>query len=165
MIHIALIEPEIPQNTGNIGRLCVATGSELILCGKLGFSLDDKYLKRAGLDYWKKVKLTRVEEVEDLFSLYPADEYTYAVLSKKAETEYTEIPVESGKELLLIFGRETEGLDEEMLNRYGDYLYRIPTTGDVRSLNLSNAVAVITYDILRRIDFCGLEKKCLESAR
>jgi tRNA (cytidine/uridine-2'-O-)-methyltransferase len=162
MIKIALIEPEIPQNTGNIGRVCVGGGCGLILAGKLGYSMDDKQMKRAGLDYWYKVDLQRLETVEEFFAEYDTPEYTLAFMSKKAEKVYTDIPADKDRKLVLVFGKETKGLSEEILTKYSDKCYRIPTTGDVRSLNIANAVSIVTFDILRRRGFEGLEKKaCL----
>jgi tRNA (cytidine/uridine-2'-O-)-methyltransferase len=159
MIKIALIEPEIPQNTGNIGRICVGTDSELILVGRLGFSLDDRYVKRAGLDYWKNVRLKHINTVDEFFEKYKLPDCTLAFLSKKAEKIYTEIPVVDGKDIVLVFGKETLGLSDEILTRYSEQCYRIPTTGKVRSLNVANAVSLVTFDILRRQNFAGLEKK------
>lgn len=155
-LNIVLFEPEIPQNTGNIGRFSVATDSRLILAGKLGFSLDDKHVKRAGLDYWKNVRLETIDTLEQFFEQYPIGTHTYAFLSKFGEKNYTEIPHDNPN-LMIIFGRETSGLPDFVQERYAEHLYRIPTTGRVRSLNLSNAVALVGYDILRRRDFCGLD--------
>lgn len=155
-LNIVLFEPEIPQNTGNIGRFSVATDSLLILVGKLGFSLDDKQVKRAGLDYWHNVRLERIDTIEEFFIKYPPEKYPYAFLSKFGTKKYCEIPHED-KNLMLIFGRETSGLPDWVSEKYGEYLYRIPTTGRVRSLNLSNAVALVGFDILRRRDFEGLD--------
>lgn len=158
MIKIALLEPEIPQNTGNIGRVCVGADCGLILAGRLGFLMDDKHMKRAGLDYWQKVDLQRIETVEEFFAQYDTPEYTLVFMSKKAEKIYTDIPAEADKKLVLIFGKETLGLSEEILTKYADRCYRIPTTGNVRSLNIANAVSIVTFDILRRRGFAGLEK-------
>lgn len=162
MIKIALIEPEIPQNTGNIGRICVGADCELLLVGKLGFSMDDKYMKRAGLDYWEKVRLQRIGTLGEFFNKYDTPEYTLAFLSKKAEKIYTEIPAKNDGSLVLVFGKETVGLPEEILTKYAERSYRIPTTGNVRSLNIANTVSIVTFDVLRRLDFAGLERKiCL----
>lgn len=155
-MNIVLFEPEIPQNTGNIGRFCVGTGSKLILVGKLGFSIDDKSVKRAGLDYWHHVDLEIIPEYDDFFSKYPIAEYPYAMLSKFGKRVYTDIPHEDGN-LMLIFGRETSGLPEFVEKKYADYLYRIPATGKVRSFNLSNSVALVGFDIIRRRGFEGLD--------
>lgn len=159
MIKIALIEPEIPQNTGNIGRICVGADCELLLVGKLGFSMEDKYMKRAGLDYWKKVQLERIESVDEFFEKYDNSEYTLAFLSKKADKLYTEIPAKNDGSLILIFGKETLGLSDYILKKHSERCYRIPTTGNVRSLNIANTVSIVTFDVLRRLDFAGLERK------
>lgn len=159
-LNIVLFEPEIPQNTGTIGRLCVATDSRLILVGKLGFDIDDKHVRRAGLDYWKHVQLERIDTIEDFFIKYPADKHPYAFLSKFGTKNYTHIPHEDS-DIMLIFGRETSGLPDWVSEKYRDFLYRIPSTGKVRSLNLSNAVSLVGYDILRRRDFAGLDEQWL----
>jgi tRNA (cytidine/uridine-2'-O-)-methyltransferase len=153
---IVLFEPEIPQNTGNIGRFCVGTGSRLILVGKLGFSLDDKHVKRAGLDYWHNVDLEIIPTYDEFFEKYPVEEHTYAFLSKFGKRLYTEIPHEE-KNLMLIFGRETSGLPEFVEKKYAQYLYRVPATGKVRSFNLSNTVALVAFDVFRRQNFKGLD--------
>ncbi|TCK62611.1 tRNA (cytidine(34)-2'-O)-methyltransferase [Seleniivibrio woodruffii] len=155
-LNIVLFEPEIPQNTGNIGRFSVATDSRLILAGKLGFSLDDKYVKRAGLDYWQHVRLETIDTLDGFFEKYPIGNHPYAFLSKFGTKNYTEIPHDNPN-LMLIFGRETSGLPDSVQKKYAEHLYRIPTTGRVRSLNLSNAVALVGFDILRRREFAGLD--------
>ncbi|MGE4319080.1 MAG: tRNA (cytidine(34)-2'-O)-methyltransferase [Deferribacterales bacterium] len=155
-LNIVLFEPEIPQNTGNIGRFSVATDSRLILVGQLGFSIDDKAVKRAGLDYWKNVDLEVIDTIDEFFIKYPMEKFPYAFLSKFGKNNYTAIPHEN-RDLMLIFGRETSGLPEWVSGKYRDFLYRIPTTGKVRSLNLSNAAALVGFDILRRRDFDGLD--------
>ncbi len=154
MIKVALFEPEIPQNTGNIARLCAGTDVELILVGKLGFSLSDKHLKRAGLDYWDHVKIKRVEKIEDFFKQCPEDIFEYAFISKFGEKFYTDIPI--NRELISIFGNESYGLPDDIRERYRDKLYRIPMNDKIRSQNLSNSVAIVLYDLLRRNNFKGL---------
>jgi len=156
MLNIVLYEPEIPQNTGNIGRFCVGTDSRLILVGKLGFSLDDKHVKRAGLDYWSRVNLLQLPDLEAFFEEFPKEKHPYAFLSKFASKVYTEIPHED-ENLMLIFGRETAGLPDMISEKYPDNLYRIPSTGKVRSFNLSNTVALVGFDVIRRRDFQGLD--------
>ena len=147
--HIVLIEPEIPPNTGNIGRLCAATGSHLHLVGKLGFSLDDKHLKRAGLDYWPEVKLHRWESFEQLRAHYPQGLFWYT--SKKAQRTYAEISFSPGD--FLVFGKETSGLPEDLLAAEADRALRIPIFSPaVRSLNLANSAAIILYEALRQTD-------------
>lgn len=145
--HIVLIEPEIPPNTGNIGRLCAATGTFLHLVGKLGFSLEDKHLKRAGLDYWPEVKLQRWDTLEQLQYQYPQGRFWYT--SKKAATTHISAPFAAGD--FLVFGKETLGLPEELLQKNQDRCLRIPIfSPNVRSLNLANSAAIILYEALRQ---------------
>ena len=145
--HIVLIEPEIPPNTGNIGRLCAATGAHLHLVGKLGFSLDDKHLKRAGLDYWTEVKLRRWESLEQLQAEFPNGRFWY--LSKKAEHSYIHVEYRRGD--FLVFGKETLGLPEELLDKVGQQALRIPIFSPaVRSLNLANSAAIVLFEALRQ---------------
>ncbi|MCF6265388.1 MAG: tRNA (cytidine(34)-2'-O)-methyltransferase [Desulfuromusa sp.] len=145
--HIVLIEPEIPPNTGNIGRLCAGTGSHLHLVGKLGFSLDDKHMKRAGLDYWPEVKLHRWESLQQLQQEYPQGSFWYT--SKKATQSYTHADFSPGD--FLVFGKETLGLPEDLLAAEGDHAILIPILSPaVRSLNLANSAAIILYEALRQ---------------
>lgn len=145
--NIVLIEPEIPPNTGNIGRLCAATGTHLHLVGKLGFSIDDKQVRRAGLDYWPSVKLHRWESLEELQAAFPQARYWY--MSKKAERNYTQVEFVQGD--FLVFGKETLGLPEELLDRVGEQALRIPIFSPaVRSLNLANSAAIILFEALRQ---------------
>lgn len=145
--HIVLIEPEIPPNTGNIGRLCAATGTHLHLVGKLGFSLDDKHMKRAGLDYWPHVQLKRWHSLEELQQAHPEGRYWY--MSKKATRNYTQVEFNEGD--FLVFGKETLGLPEELLDANLEQSLRIPiSTPHVRSLNLANSAAIILYEALRQ---------------
>jgi len=145
--HIVLVEPEIPPNTGNIGRLCAATGSHLHLVGKLGFSLDDKHLKRAGLDYWPQVQLQRWNSLEELHQAYP--EARFWLTSKKAEKSYAACSFRPGD--FLVFGKETLGLPDELLDQQQDFSLRIPIfSAAVRSLNLANSAAIILYEALRQ---------------
>ena len=152
MIHIVLVEPEIPQNTGNIARTCAATGSELHLVKPLGYSLEDKYLKRAGLDYWPLVKVHVHENFAELLAAYPDAPFFYA--STKAPRSYTEAAFHDG--CYLFFGKETKGLPEDFLRAHYDACVRIPMRPDARSLNLSNAVAITTYEALRQLSFPNL---------
>jgi len=145
--HIVLIEPEIPPNTGNIARLCAATGTTLHLVGKLGFSIDDKHLKRAGLDYWPSVHLERWETFEQLRERYPGGRFWYT--SKKADKDYTQQGYKAGD--FFVFGKETLGLPEEMLVLNREYAIRIPVREEaVRSLNLSTAAGIVLYEALRQ---------------
>jgi len=145
--HIVLIEPEIPPNTGNIGRLCAATKTHLHLVGKLGFSLDDKHMKRAGLDYWPEVKLHRWESLQQLKETNPQGCFWYT--SKKATQSYTNITFQPGD--FLVFGKETLGLPEELLAAEAERSILIPILSPaVRSLNLANSAAIILYEALRQ---------------
>jgi tRNA (cytidine/uridine-2'-O-)-methyltransferase len=147
--HIVLVEPEIPPNTGNIARLCGATGSVLHLVGKLGFSLDDRYLKRAGLDYWPVINVRRWTSLEELFAAFPAARFWLA--TKSARRSYVAADFCPGD--MLIFGRETSGLPAELLAAHPDRTIRIPIlVPEVRSLNLSTAAGIVLYEALRQ---CG----------
>lgn len=152
-LHIALIEPEIPANTGNIARTCVATGSHLHLVGKLGFSLEDRYLKRAGLDYWDQLNLDLWDRFEDLTAAHHFDGIYYA--STKTKQVYSEINYPDNS--LIVFGKETAGLPESMLIAHPERGIRIPMVSDIRSLNLSNAVAICVYEYWRQTGFSGMQ--------
>ena len=148
-IHIVLFEPEIPQNTGNIARTCAATGSSLHLIKPLGFSIDDRSLKRAGLDYWDKLDVHVYENLSDFYEKNPnADVYYF---SKKAHHVYTEVAYP--KEVYLMFGKETKGIPEDELRRHEEKTVRMPMREGLRSLNLSNAVAIGVYEVLRQYNF------------
>jgi len=151
-MHIVLIEPLIPQNTGNIARLCAGTDAHLHLVGPLGFSLEDRYLKRAGLDYWPAVKLHRHDDLDALLEAWrpPA----LALYSSHATRPYADFAAPAGS--FFVFGQETLGLPEGLRARFPDDLYKIPITTNVRSLNLANSVAIVLYDALRRHGFPGL---------
>lgn len=152
-INIVLHEPEIPQNTGNIARICIATGAKLHLIKPLGFSVDNKHLKRAGLDYWDKADITYYDNFEQfLDSITTKNIYLF---TKKAAQSYDKIDF-SGK-VYLVFGKETYGLHEEIIDAFKDRCYRIPMRRDARSLNLANAVAVVVYEALRQNGFPDLE--------
>jgi len=154
MMHIVLVEPEIPGNTGNIARLCAATGSSLHLVRPLGFSLEAKYLKRAGLDYWQLLKIYEYDRVEEVLGKYAAN--TKFFLTTKARQRYTDVSY--NEDSLLIFGKETAGLPQYLRTQYADACVRIPMIDEARSLNLANAVAIVTYEALRQqADFNGLK--------
>ena len=145
--HIVLIEPEIPPNTGNIARLCAATGTKLHLVGKLGFSIDDKHLKRAGLDYWEAVDVQQWSSLEELQNEYPQARYWYT--SKKASKNYAQVDFHPGD--FLVFGKETLGLPEPLLEHNQDVSIRIPIKSPVvRSLNLSTSAGIVLYEALRQ---------------
>ena len=151
-INIVLLEPEIPQNTGNIARTCAATGAALHLIRPLGFTIDDRKLKRAGLDYWDKLDITYYDNLADFYEKNP--EATVYYYSTKAPRAYTEI--EYPCPVFLMFGKETKGLPEELLEANLDRVVRIPMRDSLRSLNLSNSVAVGVYEVLRQRGFAGL---------
>ncbi len=152
-MHIVLVEPEIPGNTGNIARLCAATGCKLHLVRPLGFSVDDKYLKRAGLDYWNLVDISYYNSIDEVLEKFKDN--TKFLLTTKAHKRYTDVKYDS--ESLLIFGKETAGLPEKLRLAYEDSCVRIPMIAEARSLNLSNSVAIVAYEALRQQDdFAGL---------
>lgn len=153
-INIVLHEPEIPQNTGNIARTCAATGAALHLIRPLGFTIDDRKLKRAGLDYWHYLDITYYDGLEDFFDRHPeADFYCF---STKAPRAYTEVAYPDP--VYLVFGKETKGLPEEFLHAHPDRCVRIPMREGLRSLNLSNSVAIAVYEALRQSGFSGLQE-------
>ena len=150
MTTIVLIEPKIPQNTGTIARLCAANDTPLWLVGDLGFSLDDKYLKRAGLDYWAYVTLRHIPNVSDFFKELQASKKTPWLLSSKTTRPYTDAAF--GEDDVLIFGSETEGLSPEIKAMFPEQLLTIPMkTPHVRSLNVANAVSIVFYEALRQV--------------
>ncbi len=151
-MHVVLVCPEIPQNTGNIARTCAATGATLHLVGPLGFSLEDRYLKRAGLDYWPLVETHLYESLADFERQWATGSSWY--LSTKAPRTFTE--ARFSPEDFLVFGRETAGLPEDLLYRKEDRCLRIPMRAEARSLNLGNSVAVVLYEALRQTGYAGL---------
>jgi len=144
--HIVLVEPEIPPNTGNIARLCGATGTVLHLVGKLGFSTEDRYLKRAGLDYWSEVDIHYWTDLEALQEAYPGGRFVYT--SKKAPKSYLSLKFEAGD--FIVFGKETKGLPEELIDAHPETSVRIPIIGKVRSLNLATSAGIVLYEALRQ---------------
>ncbi len=153
-INVVLHEPEIPQNTGNISRTCAATDSALHLIRPLGFEVNDKHLKRAGLDYWQYLDLTYYDGWSDFVCKNPDAEIYY--FSTKAKRCYTDISY--GENVFLVFGKETAGLPEDLLKANEEHCVRIPMYGDLRSLNLSNSVAIAVYEVLRQQGFEGLNR-------
>ncbi len=145
MLNVVLYEPEIPQNTGNIARLCACTGASLYLVGKLGFALTDKYTKRAGLDYWDSVDIHRVNSMDELFKEFPNGKFYY--LTTKSKKKYTDVSFEDGD--FVVFGPESRGLPEEYVTR--DTAVTIPMRESQRSLNLSNSVAITVYEAVRQL--------------
>lgn len=151
-LNIVLVEPQIPQNTGNIARTCAATGASLHLVKPLGFEIDDRKLKRAGLDYWDKLDITYYENLDDFFAKNPdADFYCFTT---KARHVYSDISYP--KRVFLMFGKETKGLPEELLFANPDRCVRIPMRDTLRSLNLSNSAAIAVYEVFRQRGFEGL---------
>ena len=151
-INIVLHEPEIPQNTGNIARTCAATGASLHLIRPLGFEIDNAKLKRAGLDYWDKLNIRFYDGLDDFFEKNPEAKVYY--FTTKAQHIYAD--VKYPEECWIMFGKETKGLPEELLFDNPDTCVRIPMRDKLRSLNLSNAVAIAVYEVLRQYDFEGL---------
>ena len=145
-INIVLFEPEIPQNTGNIARLCACTGAHLFLVGKLGFSLSDKYVKRAGLDYWDSVQISKYDNLDTLIEEYPNSNFYY--LTTKTKNKYTDIKFQDGD--FIVFGPETRGIPEPILNANKENCLTIPMNEGQRSLNLSNSVAIVVYEAIRQ---------------
>jgi tRNA (cytidine/uridine-2'-O-)-methyltransferase len=153
MINIVLLEPEIPANTGNIGRTCVATGTRLHLIEPLGFSLSEKALKRAGMDYWKDLDVTTYVDYADFLERNPGARLFFA--TTKAQHIYSEVSY--GDDCYIMFGKESAGIPEEILKEHPDGCVRIPMMGDIRSLNLSNSVAVVLYEALRQQGFAHMQ--------
>ena len=152
MLNIVLVEPEIPQNCGNIARTCAATGCRLHLIRPLGFDISEKAVKRAGLDYWHLVEVTDYENMDDFFRRN--DVKRMWCLSTKAPQSYTQARFSDGD--YLFFGKETKGLPEDFLEAHRESCIRLPMRSQARSLNLSNAVAITVYEALRQLDFPGL---------
>ena len=155
MLNIVLFEPEIPQNTGNIGRTCVATNTRLHLIEPLGFRLNDKTLKRAGMDYWSDLDVTRYDDFNDFMERNPGAKIYMA--TTKAPNVYTEVNYEP--DCYIMFGKESAGIPEEILVHHKDDSIRIPMVGDIRSLNLSNSVAIVLYEALRQNGFENMTKE------
>ena len=152
MLNIVLHEPEMPANTGNIGRTCVATNTKLHLIKPLGFQINDKMLRRAGLDYWDKLDVTIYEDFEDFLVKNPGAKIYMA--TTKAIRSHSDVKFED--DCYIMFGKETAGIPESILKQYQDTAIRIPMWGEIRSLNLSNAVAIVLYEALRQNDYLGL---------
>ncbi len=148
-LNVVLYKPEIPQNTGNVVRTCAALNARLHMIRPLGFSVDDKHLKRAGLDYWHMVKIFYYDSLEEFLNAYPDGNHVF--ITKKASKPYDQADF-SGS-LFLIFGRETTGLPDAVLSAHSEKCYRIPMQAEARSLNLSNAVAIVAYEACRRNGF------------
>ena len=172
-INIVMVEPEIPQNTGNIARTCAAIGAKLHLVKPLGFSIDDKYLKRAGLDYWDKLEIEVHENLEEFLKQYavgaddpvrpsgkeyPSIGPNFFLASTKSQQTYAEINYTKFEEIFILFGKETKGLPEDLIQSNMKQAIRIPMRESLRSLNLSNSVAIIAYEVLRQNGFDDLQE-------
>jgi tRNA (cytidine/uridine-2'-O-)-methyltransferase len=152
MFHVVLVEPEIPQNAGNIARTCAATGTSLHMIRPLGFEVSDRYLKRAGLDYWHLVDIHYYDSFAELQAKYPESRFFF--FTTKALHRHSDVKFQDGD--FLVFGKETKGLPEELLLQHKETCLRIPMFSEARSLNLSNSVAIAVYEALRQTDYQGL---------
>lgn len=155
MFNIVLVEPEIPQNTGNIARTCAATGARLHIVKPMGFEITDKHLKRAGLDYWNLLDITYYENIDEFFEKNKNGRFFYS--TTKAPKCYTEVSFSD--EDFILFGKETKGLPEELLYKDRERCIRIPMIDEARSLNLSNSVAIVLYEALRQTGFSFLKEE------
>ena len=158
-LHIVMCEPEIPQNTGNIARTCAITGAKLHLIHPLGFDISEKAVKRSGLDYWDKLDIEEHESLDKFLDKYSPDKNNMFFATTKGKTKYTDINYSTMNEVFVLYGKETKGLPEWLLKKYlNTKTIRIPMLPTLRSLNLSNSVAIITYEILRQHNFEDLQE-------
>ena len=157
-INVVMVEPEIPQNTGNIARTCAATNAKLHLVHPLGFSISDRYLKRAGLDYWDKLEIEEHNSLKAFLEKYKPEENNMFYASTKAQHCYSDVDFSKFEEVFILFGKETKGLPEDLLQKHIDNTIIIPMKGELRSLNLSNSVAIIVYEVLRQGGFKELKE-------
>ena len=157
-LNVVLVEPEIPQNTGNIARTCAATGGKLHLVHPLGFSITEKAVKRAGLDYWDKLEIEEHESFEKFLDKYEPEKNNMFFVTTKGKNVYSEPNYKEMDEVFILFGKETKGLPEDILVKYINKTIRIPMRPTLRSLNLSNSVSIVVYDILRQKNFEELEE-------
>ena len=157
-LNVVLVEPEIPQNTGNIARTCAAIGAKLHLVYPLGFSISEKQVKRAGLDYWDKLDIEEHLNFKEFLDKYKPEENNMFFVTTKGKHVYDEPDYKNMDEIFILFGKETKGLPEDTLKKYLDKTIRIPMREGLRSLNLSNAVAIVAYDICRQTEFSSLEE-------
>lgn len=157
-LNIVMVEPEIPQNTGNIARTCAAIGAKLHLVHPLGFNISEKAVKRAGLDYWDKVEIEEHDSFEKFLEKYKPEENNMFFATTKGKHVYSEPDYNKLDEVFLLFGKETKGLPEDILQKYIDNTIRIPMKPTLRSLNLSNSVAIVAFEVLRQNNFENLEE-------
>ena len=157
-INIVMVEPEIPQNTGNIARTCAATGGKLHLVEPLGFEITDKTLKRAGLDYWDKLDIEKHTSLNAFLEKYKPEDNNMYFVTTKGQKCYSDVDYSKFDEVFLLFGKETKGLPEDLLQKYIEKTIRIPMRSMLRSLNLSNSVAIVVYEVLRQKKFDNLEE-------
>jgi tRNA (cytidine/uridine-2'-O-)-methyltransferase len=155
-LHIVLFEPEIPQNTGNIARTCAVIGASLDLVYPLGFSIDEKHVRRAGLDYWDQLNITKWKSIDE-FMAAKKDEKLF-MFTTKAPKSYHQVDYTGTDDIYLIFGKETKGIPEQVLVDHEEDCVKIPMRAETRSLNLSNSVAIAAYEVLRQLDFPGLSE-------
>ncbi|MGH4038921.1 MAG: tRNA (cytidine(34)-2'-O)-methyltransferase [Sphaerochaeta sp.] len=156
-LHIVLFEPEIPQNTGNIARTCAVVGASLDLVYPLGFSIDEKHVKRAGLDYWDKLNITKWKSIDEFMEAKKGERLF--MFTTKAPKSYHQADYTGPGDIYLIFGKETKGIPEQVLVDNEESCVKIPMREETRSLNLSNSVAIAAYEVLRQLDFPGLSEK------
>ncbi len=157
-LNIVLVEPEIPQNTGNIARTCAAIGAKLHLVYPLGFSISEREVKRAGLDYWDKLEIEEHTSFNKFLDKYKPEENNMFFVTTKGKKVYSNIDYSEMDEIFVLFGKETKGLPEDILKKYLDKTIRIPMRPNLRSLNLSNSVAIVAYDIFRQNNFYGMDE-------
>ena len=157
-INIVMVEPEIPQNTGNIARTCAAIGAKLHLVHPLGFSISDKAVKRAGLDYWDKLEIEEHDSFKEFLEKYKPEENNMFFATTKGKHVYSGPNYNKMDEVFLLFGKETKGLPEDILQKYINKTIRIPMRKTLRSLNLSNSVSIVVYEVLRQKNFENLEE-------
>ncbi len=157
-LNIVLVEPEIPQNTGNIARTCAAIGAKLHLVHPLGFDISEKSVKRAGLDYWDKLEIEEHANIDSFLKKYDIKRSTMYLVSTKATHVYSDVDFSNANDIFLLFGKETKGLPENLLKDNLDKTIRIPMGFDIRSLNLSNSVAIVAYEVMKQYGFEGLKE-------
>ena len=156
--HVVLYEPLMPANTGNIARTCAGTNTVLDLIEPLGFQIDNKKMKRAGLDYWDKLDIEEHISFKEFLNTYKPEEHNMFFVTTKGKHVYSEPNFKEMEEIFVLFGKETKGLPEDILQKYIDKTIRIPMRPTLRSLNLSNSVSIVVYDICRQKEFEGLEE-------